>query len=296
MAKKGRIVCIGTFDGVHLGHKALLNEVQELGEKLSLAPLIITFSPNPISILAPDQARAFLNSTREKVENLEALGFEVILMSFDRALASLRAEAFMQRLKDEYSAEAILLGYDHRFGSEHSADLGFYQEIGKRLGLEVFRAKAFSLAGQTISSSLIRQQLKSANLEEANKLLGYPYKLRGEVQGGMHIGRTLGYPTANLSLEESDKLLPADGVYAVKIQLEGKEYGGMLYIGKRPTINKGLARTIEVNIFDLSANLYAKELSLFLLTYIRGEVKFNSLDELKAQIAKDEAAVRAILQ
>lgn len=293
---KGRIVCIGTFDGVHLGHRALLDELRQQGQRLGLKPLLITFSPNPITILAPNQARAFLNSTREKVENLEGLGFEVLLLTFDRALASLTAEAFMQRLKEEHSAEAILLGYDHRFGREHSADLTFYQAIGKRLGLEVLRAKALSQEGVTLSSSLIRQQLKSAKIEEANKFLGYPYKLRGKVQGGMHIGRTLGYPTANLTLEDADKLLPADGVYAVKVHIGVEEYGGMLYIGKRPTIDKGLARTIEVNIFDLSADLYAKEISLDLLTYIRGEAKFNSLDELKAQIAQDETAVRTFLK
>ncbi len=293
---KGRIICVGTFDGVHLGHKALLNELQEQGDRLGLQALVISFSPNPISILAPEQPRAFLNSSREKLSNLEALGFEVKLLSFDRALAKLTAEDFMLKLKEEYNAKAILMGYDHRFGREHEENLSFYQSIGEKLGIQVFRSKALNLDGLTISSSLIRELLRTTKLTEANKLLGYPYQITGTVQGGMHIGRTLGYPTANILLEDKDKLLPADGVYAVKVYLEEVCYDGMLYIGKRPTIDKGLARTIEVNIFDLTANLYAKEISLELQAYIRGEAKFASLNELKDQISKDEVAVRSMLR
>ncbi len=288
----GRIVCIGTFDGVHQGHRALLDELRKEAEALALKPLVITFAPNPIKVLAPEVPRAFLSSTREKLSLLEALGFEVVLLTFDSKLAGLSTEAFMQKLKDEYNAKAILMGYDHRFGSERSADLSFYQTIGERLGIQVRRANAYRLDGQTASSTLIRNLLKTTNIQQANKLLAYPYRLTGAVQGGMHIGRTLGYPTANIHIEDEDKLLPADGVYAVKVQLMEQRHTGMLYIGKRPTIDKGLERTIEVNIFDMSADIYSKVLSLELFAYIRGEERFDSLKKLKEQIAKDEKAVR----
>ncbi len=287
-----RIVCVGTFDGVHQGHRALLEELRKEGEALGLKPLVITFSPNPVKVLAPEKPRAFLNSTREKIANLEALGFEVLLMTFDKTLAKLTTEAFMQKLKRDYNAEAILMGYDHRFGAERSADLGFYQKIGENLGIQVKRANAYRLDGETASSTFVRNLLRTKRIEQANKVLGYPYKLIGSVQGGMHIGRTLGYPTANIGLEDEDKILPADGVYAVKVLLKDKEHKGMLYIGKRPTIDRGLERTIEVNIFDMSADLYAEEISLELFRYIRGEERFDSLEELKEQIAKDEKAVR----
>ncbi len=290
---KGRIVCVGTFDGVHQGHRALLGELRKESEVLGLKPLVITFAPNPIEVLAPEKSRAFLNSTREKLTNLEALGFEVVLMTFDKALAQLSTEAFMQKLKLEYNAQAILMGYDHRFGRERSADLSFYQEIGEALGIQVRRANAYRLDGETASSTFIRNLLRTKRIKKANKVLGYPYKLIGSVQGGMHIGRTLGYPTANIQLEDEDKLLPADGVYAVRVWLKEKPYKGMLYIGKRPTIDRGLERTIEVNIFDMSADLYAKKICLELFAYIRGEERFDSLEELKEQIEKDEISVRA---
>ncbi len=287
-----RIVCVGTFDGVHQGHRALLEELRKEGEALGLKPLVITFSPNPVKVLAPEKPRAFLNSTREKIANLEALGFEVLLMTFDKELAKLTTEAFMQKLKKEHNARAILMGYDHCFGAERSADLSFYQKIGERLDIQVKRAKAYQLEGETASSTLIRNLLRTKRIEQANKLLDYPYKLIGSVQGGMHIGRTLGYPTANIKLDDEDKLLPADGVYAVKVLLKEKQHEGMLYIGKRPTIDKALERTIEVNIFDISADLYTEKIALELFSYIRGEERFDSLEKLKEQIAKDEQAVR----
>lgn len=295
---------IGTFDGVHLGHQALLGQLRESAQRQGLPAHVITFDPPPSIVLRPEIAPAQLSTALERVERLRTLGFEdIILLPFTRAVADLTAEEFMRLLRDKYGVQSLLVGYDHRFGKGANLDLDAYSSLGEQLGLHVCRAEALSALGAPISSSRIRQLLLSGGLEEANTLLGYEYTLSGRVVGGLQIGRSLGYPTANIAPDDPNKLIPHDGVYAVRIRLEPRlgttdssatYHTGMLYIGNRPTIDKGLSRTIEVNIFDLSANLYAQRLRLEFVRYVRPDKRFDSLDDLQAQIAQDEQSIRRI--
>ncbi len=287
-----RIICLGTFDGVHLGHQKLVATLRYLAQEWSLEPLIISFSPNPRKVLRPEAECHFLNTYTEKEERLASLGIDYAIIPFTRDLAKMPTRDFMLYLQQSFDVGAILMGYDHRFGAENSKDFSFYKAIAQDLGLKITQDEALSKDSQVVSSTYIRSLLLSSQLDEANLLLGYPYELSGRVENGLHIGRLLGYPTANISLLEADKLLPADGVYAVEVIIQDCSYQGMLYIGNRPTLERDLAKTIEVNIFDFAQDIYTQELKLKLHKYIRGEEKFASFEALSKQIKNDEESVR----
>lgn len=297
------IATIGTFDGVHLGHRALLGELKRVAEELGMRPAVVTFDPTPATVLRPDSPPVpQLTTTSERVAELRALGFEaIILLNFTPHLASLSAREFMELLRDKYAVSALVLGYDHHFGQGASMSFEEYRALGAELGMSLVRAEALSEGGDKISSSRIRRSLLSGQLEEANRLLGRSYSLSGQVVGGLQIGRSLGYPTANIKPDDAGKLIPQDGVYAVRVWLERcvcgarySEHFGMLYIGDRPTLGGGLARTIEVNIFDLNADLYAQRVKIDFVVYIRANQRFESLEALGEQIARDEVAIRNI--
>lgn len=293
MAKRF-IATIGTFDGVHRGHRALLSELQRLAAAGNgLTPVVITFSPNPIKVLRPSIDQPQISSVDERLELLHSVGIPYrIVLPFDKAIAELSSEQFMCLLRDKYGVEELLLGYDHRFGHGAPADPIYYIDLGVSLGIKVHRSTPLLYDGAPISSSRIRAWLQEGNMHQANDALGYTYTLSGRVVGGLHIGRTMGYPTANIQPEDPDKLVPADGVYAVRVRTAQAQYYGMLYIGNRPTVEAGLSRTIEVNIFDLSADLYTQRLEVALEHYVRPDQRFATLDDLQAQIAQDEHNIR----
>ena len=296
------LATIGTFDGVHQGHQALLTELKEQAKKLGMRPAIVTFDPSPSLFFRPNGVHSQLSTTSERVSFLRLLGFEdIILLNFDRRLSKMTSAEFMLLLKEKYSVAALLLGYDHHFGSGKALSFEDYATLGHELGMSLLKAEPMYYDKEPISSSRIRRLLLSGKIREASLLLGRDYTLFGQVVGGMQIGRSLGYPTANIKPEDEYKLVPQDGVYAVKVGLEqclcGERYSchyGMLYIGDRPTLGGGLSRTIEVNIFDLDANLYAKHLRVEFVDYIRPNKRFNSLSELQEQIAIDEKQIRLL--
>lgn len=298
------IATIGTFDGLHIGHQALLRELRATANNLGMRPVVITFDPIPSAVLAPEKMLPQISNTSERVSLLRSFGFEtVILLSFNEHLAALTAEEFMLLLKEKYAVEALLLGYDHHFGKGAKLQFEDYEALGRQLGIRVLRAKPLERYGSAVSSSRIRSYLLEGRVREANELLGRVYSISGQVVGGLQIGRSLGYPTANIKPNDPHKLVPADGVYAVRVWLDRcscgekcNRYDGMLYIGDRPTLGGGLARTIEVNIFDLSANLYALGIKIEFVDYIRGNQRFDSLEALQAQIARDEKTIRHILK
>lgn len=291
------IATIGTFDGVHMGHQSLVKQLIRLGLEQDREPLIFTFYPHPAQVLRPDAVPELLCSAREKSERLESYGVQVETLVFSRDLSNMTAEEFLVYLRDTYNVSALLVGYDHHFGRGAGETFEDYERLGRVHGIDIYQGKRYYQEdGITISSTNVRKLLREGRVEEANSLLGYTYEITGSVMGGMRVGRSMGYPTANINPEDAHKLIPADGVYAVRVLLSERTYYGMLYIGKRPTLDNGDYRTIEVNIFDLNADLYTKSLTLCLDSYVRSDRKFDSLDELKAQIAIDEATIRRIFQ
>lgn len=293
MAKRV-IATIGTFDGVHRGHRALLNELLTLvsaGDNLK--PMVITFSPSPSRVLRPYVEYKQLCTIDERLGLLLHSGIESrIVLPFDHHISELTSEQFMCLLRDKYGVEELLLGYDHRFGHGALSDPDHYIEVGNKLGIRVHRSTPLLYEGLPISSSRIRTWLTEGDMQRANEALGYTYTLSGRVVGGLHIGRTMGYPTANIQLDDPEKLIPADGVYAVRVHTSQAQHYGMLYIGNRPTVSSALARTIEVNIFDLSADLYTQRLEVALVHYVRTDHRFSSLEALQSQIAQDERNIR----
>ncbi|MDO4691747.1 MAG: riboflavin biosynthesis protein RibF [Porphyromonadaceae bacterium] len=287
------IATVGAFDGIHLGHRALLNQLRDLSEVLGLVPVVFTFSPHPAEMLRPELAPPHLAPLEQNVELLRRYGVErVEILAFTPELASRSAEEFMLELRDRYGLKALLVGYDHQFGRGANLTYEDYEAIGRRLGITLYQGSSLRIDDAPVSSSRIRQLLGAGKTREANAMLGYTYRFSGQVVGGMRIGRTMGYPTANIRPDDPRQLIPADGVYAVRVRIAQCMHTGMLYIGKRPTLD-GAERTIEVNIFDLSADLYAQRLELHLETYVRPDCKFPSLEALQDQIARDEQFVRA---
>lgn len=288
---------IGNFDGVHRGHLFLLNELLEQAQTHNLSPRVITFDPSPRTVLKPDRTYGVLTTREEKSTLIrKAIGFDPIVLPFTHELATLSARDFIHRiLRQKFNVRLLVVGFDHRFGHRREEGFEDYVRYGQDVGLDVVEATAFSLADEDLSSSTIRKTIEKGQIEEANQYLGYTYTLTGTVKSGFRIGRLLGYPTANIEPNDSRKLIPQDGVYAVRCLIGGRSYGGMLYTGHRPTVGDGLDRSIEVNIFDLDADLYGESISVEFIAYTRNDTHFASFDELVAQIHRDELTCRQVL-
>ena len=248
-----------------------------------------------------DYRPKLLTTPQEKLSLLEETGIDTcILLDFTPHLASLTAREFMEVLKNRYRIRALVIGYDHRFGHNRSEGFGDYARYGQELGIDVLPADAFRLPtapdGSPVSSSLVRRLLLAGDAAQAAKCLGYPYFLNGTVVSGRRIGHQLGYPTANLQPDHPDKIIPANGVYAVRVETSGKTYGGMLNIGRRPTLDNGDDRSIEVHIFDFDRDIYRESLRLSFVQRIREERTFNSVGELAEQLHRDAETIRALLQ
>ncbi len=287
--QKDKVATIGFFDGVHRGHCCLIHQVIEEAKKRGLKSVLLTFPEHPAKVLRPDVEMKLLTIQEEKEELLATSGADfVAFLPFTRELAQLSAHDFMQQvLKEQLQVKVLVIGYDHRFG--HNRDEGFedYVRYGKELGIEVVQAKELD-CGKHVSSSTIRKALAQGDVAVAQDYLGYPYFLEGEVVEAFHIGRKIGFPTANIHVSH-DKLIPQNGVYAVSVRLEdGTEAYGMLNIGSRPTLDNGSHVSIEVHIFHFHENIYGKHLRISFLKYIRKEQKFDSLEELQAQLERDK--------
>ena len=287
-----KVATIGFFDGVHRGHQHLLRQVLEVAHQRHMASLVVTFFQQPRHVVTHETDRFFLlTTTNEKLHLLQQAGIDHCeVMEFTPELALMTAHDFMQLLHDKYGVSALVIGYDHRFGHNRSEGFDDYVRYGKQLGIEVLQATQFP----AVSSTKIRELLLEGDLEAANQILGYRYMLEGQVVNGFHIGQTMGFPTANLQVAP-EKLIPADGVYAVMVELDGEQHQGMLNIGTRPTLANSDERSIEVHIFDFHDNIYDKELRLSLVKRTRGEVKFASKEQLILQLQQDAAEIKTIL-
>ena len=302
MENRPSVATIGFFDGVHRGHRFLIEQVCRAARERDMASAVVTFPVHPRRVLQTDYRPELLTTCPEKLALLDETDIDrCILLDFTPQLASLSARAFMEMLKRDYHIAALVIGHDHRFG--HNRDEGFsdYVRYGQELGIEVLQAQAFYYAAtdtedaNAVSSSSIRRFLKEGRVEDAHEGLGYEYFIKGTVINGYRVGHRLGFPTANLKPDSDDKLIPADGVYALRVSVEGDVYGGMLNIGHRPTLNNGTERSIEVHILDFNKDIYQQPMCISFVRCIRHERKFDSLTELTEQLRKDEKQVRNIL-
>jgi riboflavin kinase/FMN adenylyltransferase len=294
---KNAVVTIGTFDGVHLGHRKIISRIKELADATGGETVILTFFPHPRMILHPeDESIKLINTINEKAALLEQLGIDhLIITPFSRDFSNQSAEDYIRDvLVNKIGTKKIVIGYDHRFGKDRRGGLSDLLHLSPIYGYEVIEIPEQDINDVAVSSTRIREALLRADIGLANQFLGYPFFITGKVIRGDQIGRQIGYPTANIQVEEKYKLIPADGIFAVKVQHAGAEYKGMAYIGSRPTIN-GMNRNIEVNLFDFDKEIYNETIRMEFLHFIRGDVKFNGLDELKLQIAKDKENVLRLI-
>ena len=307
------VATIGSFDGVHRGHQCLLSQVRNIADERALKAMAITFATSPKKVLGAT-GMPQLTSIEERVVLLQQAGMdEVSVLDFTPQMANLTARDFMlQILKEQLHVEILVIGYDHRFGRGRNEGFEDYVRYGREIGIEVVRSEAYMEEGKPISSSRIRDLLLNGKITEATHQLGHQYTLHGEVVDGYKEGRKMGFPTANIRPLSADKLIPADGVYAVYVNIAFNENRhsednfqlstldsqfkmGMLNIGYRPTLNNGQERSIEVHILDFEGNLYGKTITLEFVHRLRDERTFANLDELTAQLNKDKMRAREIL-
>ena len=295
------VATIGFFDGVHRGHRFLLRQLTRYAVGHDLASLLVTFRTHPRQVMQAAYQPQLLTTYDEKCGQLATTGADYCLtLDFTTALAALSARRFMAEiLKEKLSVKVLVIGYDHRFGHDRSEGFAEYVEYGRELGMEVVRADAFAMSEVNVSSSMVRACLAEGEVGIAARCLTRPYEITGRVVHGFHVGHELGFPTANIQVEDSQKLIPKNGVYAVwvKGKIGGEEHvwGGMLNIGLRPTMENGENRTIEVHLLDFAGDLYGCRLTLSFVRRLRDERKFRNKGELVHQLREDEAMVRMIL-
>lgn len=295
------VATIGFFDGVHRGHRFLIRQLTRYAVGHDLASLLVTFRTHPRQVMQAAYQPQLLTTYDEKCEQLATTGADCCLtLDFTTALAALSARRFMAEiLKEKLSVKVLIIGYDHRFGHDRSEGFAEYVEYGRELGMEVVRADAFAMGEVNVSSSMVRACLAEGEVGMAARCLTRPYEITGRVVHGFHVGHELGFPTANIQVEDAQKLIPKNGVYAVwvKGKTGGEEHvwGGMLNIGLRPTMENGENRTIEVHLLDFAGDLYGCRLTLSFVRRLRDERKFRNKGELVHQLREDEAMVRMIL-
>jgi riboflavin kinase/FMN adenylyltransferase len=291
------VVTTGTFDGVHIGHQKIINRVKEIAHQIDGQSVIITFFPHPRLVLFPeDNDLKLINTLSEKIKLIELAGIDhLIIIPFTKEFSRLTSVDFIQQiLVDKIGTKKLVIGYDHHFGKNREGTFEHLKHYGPSYGFEVEEIPKQDINDVAVSSTKIRTALAHHNISIANEYLGYPFAIEGIVAKGDQIGRTIGFPTANIQVEENHKLIPADGIYAVKVLVQNETHNGMLYIGNRPTVD-GTKKVIEVNIFDYNKEIYSEKIHVNLVQFIRGDQHFDSLDALKQAIANDEIASRKIL-
>lgn len=296
--EKELVATVGFFDGVHLGHRFLIDELKRTAQHQNRLSAVITFLAHPRKVLHADFQPLLLTTVDEKLYQLSTTGIDLcIILDFSVELSQLNAFDFLNSvLFEKFNVKTLLVGHDHRFGRNRSESFPEYKAYGEKIGMQVIQAARFSLPDNVhISSSDIRNALKNTDVKKANKLLSYDYSIEGRVCEGFKNGRKLGFPTANIEPLDAEKQIPANGAYAVKVQVNDLYYNGMLNIGKRPTLDNSEHVSIEVNIFDFENDIYNQIIRVELIDKLRDEQKFNSLDELIAQLSTDKINALNIL-
>lgn len=290
------VATIGCFDGVHRGHRYLIRQVTQIGQEKGLHTTLITFPVHPRQVMQSDYQPQLLSCLPQKEALIQTLQVDYcLMMAFTRELSELSAYEFMKLLHGRFNVCVLVIGYDHRFGHNRTETFKDYCRYGAELGIEVTQARALVEDGVSVSSSVIRNLLNNGEIAEANHYLSYRYFLDGTVIDGYKMGRKLGFPTANLQPSCPNKLIPAEGVYAVYVYIDEVRYMGMLNIGYRPTVHNGENRSIEVYIIDFSGDIYHKQIRIEFMERIRREQKFESINALISQLNQDKDTVIRIL-
>jgi riboflavin kinase/FMN adenylyltransferase len=293
---KQTVVTIGTFDGVHLGHRKILEQITNNAANSNCESLVLTFFPHPRMVLQEDTEMKQLNTLNEKIGLLDNLGVDnLVVHPFDKEFSRLTAEEFVEQvLVGIFKVKKIVIGHDHRFGRNRTANIDDLITFGKTYGFAVEQISAEAIDEVSISSTKIRNALLEGNVELAADYLGYDYSLTGIVSKGKQLGRTIGYPTANIQIDENYKLIPQNGVYIAKSIIGDKPIYGMMNIGTRPTVD-GTTQTIEINFFDFKQDLYDQKITVSLLKRMRSEEKFESINALKNQLGIDKATAQEFI-
>lgn len=290
-SKSKTIVTLGTFDGVHVGHKKIIERLLLSAKELNCESLVLTFFPHPRMVLQKDSDVKLLNTMEEKSDLLAKTGLDnLVIHPFDQAFSRLTAEEFVKNiLVDAFNIKKIIIGHDHRFGRNRTANIDDLIAFSKIYDFEVEQISVQEINDVAVSSTKIRNAILDGNIELANKYLNYKYSFEGKIVKGKQLGRTIGFPTANFELENNYKLIPENGVYIVESQINQKMFFGMMNIGFNPTVS-GNTKTIEVYYFDFDGDLYNKKISVSILHRLRSEQKFDSLEALKKQLNLDKSA------
>jgi riboflavin kinase/FMN adenylyltransferase len=291
---KKTVVTIGTFDGVHLGHKKILDKLTSEAKTRNEESVVITFFPHPRFILNDHTNLKLLNTIEEKTALLNSIGLDALVIHpFSKEFANLSAEEFIKTLLvDQLNISKIIIGHDHRFGKNRTADIHDLIQFGAKYNFEVEQISVQELNDIAVSSTKIRTALEVGNIKLANKYLGYKYSFSGQVIAGKQLGRTIGFPTANIQIKELFKLIPKNGVFIVSCLINNQTVNGIMNIGNRPTVN-GTSQSIEVHLLNFDEDIYHSEITVEMIDFIRDEQKFENLEALKSQIEKDK--LQAIL-
>ncbi len=290
-------VTIGTFDGVHLGHRKILSQLNRAAAQIDGETVLLTFYPHPRKVLQPGVNLEMLNTQSEKIRQLEKAGIQhLIIHPFTAEFSRTESIDYVREiLVNQLHTKKLVIGYDHRFGKNREGSFEYLQELARIYEFEVEEISALDIEDTNVSSTKIRKALKNGNPEKANTYLGYTYSITGTVVKGKKLGRTFGFPTANIHVDYPDKLIPGNGVYAVKVRVEGTEYNGMLNIGQNPTVSGEKTQKIEVHLFDFEADLYNKKITTSFIKRIRDEVKFDDSQQLVEQLKLDQNRAKSIL-
>lgn len=293
---KNAVVTVGTFDGVHIGHQRVINELVRAAKSIDGESVVITFEPHPRKVVQPDYDLKLIISMHEKIALLQKLNVDhFVIIDFTKEFAKTSSHDFLQNyIIDPVSPRKIILGYDHHFGKDREGGLAFLEEMSEKHGFEVQQIGMQDVKDVAVSSSKIRESIRRGDMKQAREFLGYYYSLTGTVVKGNQIGRHLGFPTANIRLDEPEKIIPKYGVYATLVEIDGKYHKGMSNIGIRPTLDLHQL-TVEVNIFDFDQDIYGRNITLHFLEHTREEKKFRDLDLLRRRLIIDQIKVKKIL-
>ena len=293
------VVTVGTFDGVHLGHRAVIDRLKEYAKIYGGETIIFTFYPHPRLITSPNETNLHMLTTLEEKKQFFAdLGIDhLVVFPFTKEFSGLTYSEFVKQiLVDKIKTHCLVVGYDHKFGKNREGDFEYLRQCAEKFNFKIEKLEPLQLNDICINSTQIRQALQEGNIKTANRYLGYNFTLHGRVVEGRRIGREIGFPTANIEVSDVNKLIPKHGVYAVNVKVDGEKFDGMLSIGSCPTFNQNTNnRSIEVNVFDFEGNIYNREIIIFFVDKIRDEQKFNGAGALAEQLKKDKIAALKIL-